>query len=166
MDIPAEETQGEEAKTTKRQQLSAKEQMASCAKSVVIGSAFVAGAIIVFGALDLYGKITWDYLKDVVSLGGTSLIFPCVTGLLSAALAAWSVCTIENNNVKPAPMIAIALLGLFMWVICFGAANAFAFDEDYPEFEGFVLWLYVAMYIPILVCVVGFLAVLEAVSRD
>lgn len=164
MDISAEETQSEP--TEKPQPLSAKEQMASCAKSVVIGSAFIASAIIIFGALDLYGKITWNYLTNVVSLGGTSLVTPCLLGLLSAAIAAWSICTIENKNVRAAPMITVTLLGVFSWVICLGAANTFAFDDDYPELEGFVLWLYVAMYIPILVCLGAVFAVLEACSRD
>jgi|GEM_PF-1968036 len=133
--------------------LTANQQMISCAKTVMNGFAWVVGCIVVFGALDLYGSMSWEYLKNVVSLGGASLWLPCCIGLSVSAVGCWSLCSIANS-VQSWKLIAVAVLSCFVWLVCFAAANSFVFNDDYPELEGFIWWAYLALYLPIVAIII------------
>lgn len=133
--------------------LTANQQMASCAKTVMVGFAWVIGCIVVFGSLDLYGSMSWAYLKNVVSLGGVSLWLPCCIGLGVSAVGCWSLCSIANS-VQSWKLITVAMLSCFVWLVCFAAANSFVFNDDYPELEGFIWWAYLALYLPIVAIII------------
>lgn len=136
-------------KVSIKQTLTAKQQMIASAKSVSIAVACVLAAIIVFGS--------WGYAMDFVSLQRSSIWTPCLLGLSAATIGAWAICTI-SNSVESAALTALAVLCVYVWLICFSAANSLVFDFEYPELTGFVWWTYLALWVPAFAAFIGLMS--------
>lgn len=136
-------------KVSIKQPLTAKQQMIASAKAVLIAVACVLAAIIVFGS--------WGYAMDFVSLGRSSIWTPCLLGLSAATIAAWAICSI-SNSVKSTALTALAVLCVYVWLICFSAANSLVFDFEYPELTGFIWWTYIALWVPAFAAFIGLMS--------
>ena len=132
-----------------KEQLTAKQQMIDSAKSVSIAVVCVLAAIIIFGS--------WGYAMDVVSLDRSSIWTPCLLGLSAATIGAWAICSI-SNSVKSAALTALAVLCVYVWLICFSAANSLVFDFEYPELTGFVWWTYLSLWVPMFAAFIGLMS--------
>jgi len=136
-------------KVSIKQPLTAKQQMIASAKAVLIAVACVLAAIIVFGS--------WGYAMDFVSLDRSSIWTPCLLGLSAATIGAWAICSI-SNSVKSAVLTALAVLCVYVWLICFSAANSIVFNFETPELTGFVWWTYLALWVPLLAGLIGLMS--------
>lgn len=136
-------------KVSAKETLTAQQQMIASARAVSIAVACVFTAIIVFGS--------WGYAMDIVSLGRSSIWMPCLIGLSAATIGAWAICSIANS-VKSAALTGLSVLCVYVWLICFSAANSIVFNFETPELTGFAWWTYLALWVPILAGLIGLMS--------
>lgn len=150
--------------------------LTGCAKPVFFSALAVVFVTIVAGAIDQYGAAVWGYLKECISLGGSSVWFPLLIGFFSIFGMAWAGCSlfkyweaidnsqaIKNSVLHLTLWLVLAIFG-FLWVLCTATADTVIDKLDYPSLSGFVRWFYLALHLPYVIMLVLFFCALIIAS--